>query len=54
MTIEEIIQLTNNRLQNLQTNRDSAFARGDIDLVVNFDNAISVTQDTLALLKTLI
>lgn len=54
MTIEEIIQLTQNKLQHLVTNRDLAFGRGDLETVTTFDNSIVVTQETLARLLTLV
>lgn len=54
MSIEEIIQLTQNKLQNLLTNRELAFGRGDLDVVVTLDNSILITQETLLRLETLL
>ena len=53
MTIEEIIQLTRNKLQNILINRDLAFSRGDIETVTSLDSSILITKNTLILLETL-
>ena len=54
MTIEEIIQITINKLQNLLTSRDLAFGRGDLEMVTNLDESILITENTLTLLETLV
>ena len=54
MTIEEIIQMTENRLAFLQQHREYAFGRGDIEAVTAFDVEILTTQETLDQLRSLL
>ena len=53
MTIDEIIQMTENRLTFLRQHRQHAFGRGDIGAVAVFDEEILTTQDTLEALRSL-
>ena len=53
MTIDEIIQMTENRLAFLQQHREYAFGRGDLDAVTTFDADILTTQETLTQLLSL-
>ena len=53
MTIDEIIQMTENRLTFLQQHRQHAFGRGDIEAVAAFDEQMLTTQDTLEALRSL-
>ena len=53
MTIEEIIQMTENRLAFLQQHRQYAFGRGDMSAVTDFDADILTTQGTLDQLRSL-
>ena len=54
MSIEEIIELTNNKLKYLQANRVLAFNRGDLEVFENLDASILLTEDTLRRLQTLL
>jgi hypothetical protein len=54
VTIEEIIQMTENRLAFLQQHREYAFGRGDMTAVTDFDAEILTTQETLHQLRTLV
>jgi hypothetical protein len=54
MTIDEIIQITENRLLFLQQHREYAFGRGDIETVSTLDAGIVTTQETLNQLLTLV
>lgn len=54
MTLEEIIALTNNKLQHLQFHRELAFNRGDLEAVNSLDEVILTTQATLSQLLTLV
>lgn len=53
MTIEEIIQIAENKLAFLALHREAAFQRGDLPQVIAYDGQITQTTETLARLKTL-
>jgi hypothetical protein len=53
VTIDEIIQMTENRLAFLQQHREYAFGRGDMSAVTAFDADILTTQETLDQLLSL-
>lgn len=54
MTIEQLINLTENRLLYLQGARSAAWASGDADGVARLDSDIAQTQETLNQLLTLV
>ena len=54
MTVQQLIQLTQNRLTNLQQSRQWAWDAGNAESVGSLDVEIAQTEDTLARLRTLI
>jgi hypothetical protein len=54
MTIPQLIELTQNRLNNLKTSRQSAWVAGDVELINNLDVQIAETEASLSKLKTLV
>ena len=54
MTIKEILQIAENKLQNLRQQEVSAIQSGDLDTVVLIQSSISETETTISQLKTLI
>jgi hypothetical protein len=54
MTIEEIVDLTKNKIKHLLISRELAFSRGDIEIVANIDDSLLITRETLSRLETLL
>jgi hypothetical protein len=54
MTVQQLIQLAQNKLTTLQQSRQWAWEAGNAESVSSLDIEIAQTQDTLARLQTLI
>lgn len=53
MTIQELIQLTKNKLNYLHNRREYYFNTGDVVEVDKIDGLISITEQTLAQLNSI-
>jgi Zn-dependent M16 (insulinase) family peptidase len=51
MKIEDIIQILENRVNNLVNTKGTAFAQGDLNTVVSTETEIMETQNTIEQLK---
>jgi hypothetical protein len=54
MTIIQIIEILNNRLRQLQSQRTLAVSFGDLAQVLSVDDEISRTQTTLTALQSIL
>lgn len=53
MTIETLIQMTQNRIAHLEISKAEAFRIGDAELVERYQTEIDTSNVTLAALRTL-
>jgi hypothetical protein len=54
MTIQEIIEILENKLRTLINGRAGAVAGGNLEAVIRYDQDISSTTETLDQIKTLV
>jgi hypothetical protein len=54
MTIQELLDLSRNRLATLSKQRDYAWSQGDATMVASLDESIATTQITITTLEGLV